>query len=402
VLRVADHAARSDTGRQRPANEDNYFVTAPLFVVADGMGGAQAGEVASQTAVEFFTDGLPDGPASAEERLAGLVARANARIHELAQSDEGLAGMGTTLTAAYVSEHDLAVAHVGDSRLYVLRDGELQQLTDDHSLVGELIRRGQIRAEEAEEHPQRSIITRALGIEQEVVVDHLTWPVRDGDVILICSDGLTSMVPDTRVAEVIRDAPSLAQAAQRLIAAANDAGGRDNITVILFRVEEVTPGAGGIVGAAHAEQQTMTGAAAVPAAEVAPTATGTVARAPRAPRAAPAPPPRRRRRGVPGVVKGFIVVAVLLAIVASGAWIASRSVYFVGTDDDGFVTLYQGLPYDLPGLPLYQEQFVSGVPAQTLGAHVRHTVTAHKLRSQKDAVDLVRQLERGDLAGQSS
>jgi protein phosphatase len=408
VLRVADHAARSDTGRQRPANEDNYFVTSPLFVVADGMGGAQAGEVASQTAVEFFTDGLPDGPDSAEERLATLVARANARIHELAQSDEGLAGMGTTLTAAYVAEKDLAVAHVGDSRLYVLRDGELQQLTDDHSLVGELIRRGQIRAEEAEEHPQRSIITRALGIEHEVVVDHYTWPVRDGDVVLICSDGLTSMVPDARVAEIIRDAPSLTEAAQRLVQAANEAGGRDNITVILFSVEEVTPGAGGLVGG---DQHTVVGAPAPSAeavreatvrAEGPATATGTIARAPRAPRAAaPAAAPRRRRR-VPAAVKGFLVVAILLGIVASGAWIASRSVYFVGTNKDGFVTLYQGLPYELPGLNLYQEQFVSGVPAQTLAPPVRRTVIQHKLRSHADAVDLVRQLERGDLAGQST
>jgi protein phosphatase len=409
MLRVADHAARSDTGRQRPANEDNYFVTAPLFVVADGMGGAQAGEVASQTAVEFFSHGLPDGPASAEERLAGLVAKANARIHELAQSDEGLAGMGTTLTAAYVAERDLAVAHVGDSRLYVLRDGELQQLTDDHSLVGELIRRGQIRAEEAEEHPQRSIITRALGIEHEVVVDHYSWPVRDGDVVLLCSDGLTSMVPDAKVAEIIREAPSLSVAAQRLVAAANDAGGRDNITVILFSVEEVTPGTGGLVGGT--EQHTVTGeaapAAAAPAASTqqsstTATATGTIARAPRMPRQPPPAAPVKRRRRVPGAVKGFLVVALLLGIVASGAWIASRSVYFVGTDDDGFVTLYQGLPYELPGFDLYQQQFVSGVPAQTLTPRVRKTVTDHKLRSHDDAVDLVRQLERGDLAGQTA
>src|SRR4051812_46796948 len=262
MLRVADHSARTDTGRQRPANEDSYWVGNPLFVLADGMGGAQAGEVASQTAVEVFTGGLPDGPGSHEERLAGLVGRANARIHELAQSDDAHAGMGTTLTAAYVGEDDLAIAHVGDSRLYVLRDGELQQLTDDHSLVGELVRRGQISAEEAEDHPQRSIITRALGIEDEVVVDHRTWPVRDGDVFLICSDGLTGMVADERVAEIIRDAPSLNQAAQLLIQAANDAGGRDNITPILFRVEDGTRGAGSLVG-----QETRAGGAAPPPAE---------------------------------------------------------------------------------------------------------------------------------------
>ena len=418
MLRVADHSARTDTGRQRPANEDSYWVGNPLFVLADGMGGAQAGEVASQTAVEVFTAGLPDGPGSHEERLAGLVGRANARIHELAQADDAHAGMGTTLTAAYVGEDDLAIAHVGDSRLYVLRDGVLQQLTDDHSLVGELVRRGQISAEEAEDHPQRSIITRALGIEDEVVVDHLTWPVRDGDVFLICSDGLTGMVSDERVAAIIRDASSLNQAAQLLVQAANDAGGRDNITVILFRVEEVTPEAGGLLG-----QETMAGAAAPTAGEVreavttggatpepepapataraASTAATIAPRAPRPPRdARPVKAPRRRRRWV-GPLKGLTVLVVLLVLVASGAWIASRSVYFVGTDDQGFVTLYQGLPYELPGLRLYQAQFASGVPAQTLTPRVRNVVTGHKLRSQDDAVDLVRQLERGDLVGQS-
>jgi serine/threonine protein phosphatase PrpC len=409
VFRVSDHSARSDTGRQRPGNEDSYWVSSPLFVLADGMGGAQAGEVASRMAVEVFAGGLPDGPGSHEERLAELVAEANMRVHALAQSDEAHAGMGTTLTAAYVGAEDLALAHVGDSRFYVLRDGELQQLTDDHSLVGELVRRGQISAEEAEDHPQRSIITRALGIEDEVVVDHLTWPVRDGDVFLLCSDGLTGMVSDDRVAEIVNAAPSLRQAAQALIHAANEAGGRDNITVILFRVEELTPGAGGVLS-----QDTAVGVAAPRAAEVreaaettggAAPATATATIAPRAPR-----PPRdggggrtpRRRRPWVGVLKGFTVLAVLLVIIASGAWIASRSVYFVGTNDSGFLTLYQGLPYELPGgLNLYTPQFTSGTPAQALSPRVRQTVTDHKLRSNDDAVDLVRQIERGDLAGQS-
>jgi protein phosphatase len=418
VLRVADHAARSDTGRQRPANEDSFRVQSPLFVLADGMGGAQAGEVASRTAVEAFADGLPDGPGSSEERLAQLVAEANVRVHELAQSDEQLAGMGTTLTAAYLDAEDLAIAHVGDSRLYLLRDGRLSQLTDDHSLVGELVRRGQLSAEEAEEHPQRSIITRALGPEDRVVVDHHTWPARDGDVFLLCSDGLTGMVSDSRVAEIIEAAPSLASASQELVKAANEAGGRDNITVILFRVEEVTPGAGGMFGtgaaaattaASDGEQHTATGMAPVVpdtargATAVASTPEARRPRQPRPPRGVGDPAPRRRPRGRwAGLLKGFTVVAILLALIGSGAWIASRSVYFVGTDDQGFVTLYQGLPYELPGFNLYTEQYISGVPAQTLSPRVRRTITEHKLRSHDDAADLVRQLERGELAGQSS
>jgi protein phosphatase len=308
-----------------------------------------------------------------------------------------------------VGEHDLAIAHVGDSRLYVLRDGELAQITDDHSLVGELVRRGQISAEEAEEHPQRSIITRALGPEQEVVIDHYTWPVRDGDVYLLCSDGLTSMIADEKVAEILRGADGLTTAGQRLVEAANAAGGRDNITVILFRVEEITPRDGGVLAAGT----TVRSSDAAAATQQATTATSTAVREPqarggttvlpRAPRPVPvatAPSPTRRRRRVPGAVKAAIVVVVLLGLVASGAWIASRSVYFVGTDEEGFVTLYQGLPYDLPGFSLYQEQFISGVPAQALSPRLRDTVTDHKLRSQQDAVDLVRQLERGDLAGQ--
>ena len=421
MLRVADHAARTDTGRARSANEDSYWVRSPLFVLADGMGGAQAGEVASQTAVDVFSaeGGLPDGPGTYEERLAALVARANVQVYAQAQSDEQFAGMGTTLTVAYLGEDDLAIAHVGDSRFYVLRDGELTQLTDDHSLVGELVRRGQISAEEAEDHPQRSIITRALGIESEVVVDHFSWPVRDGDVFLLCSDGLTGMVPDARVAQIIGASPNLSTAAAQLVAAANEAGGRDNITVILFQVEEVTPGAGAVVS-----QETMAGAAAprtedvraaAAATQTAPRAerpaivdpaavssTGVQPRAPRPPRGPNGAAPVKRRRRWSGVVKGFAVVAVLLILIASGGWIATRSVYFVGTDADGFVTLYSGLPYELPGIDLFSAEFTSGVPAQELSPRIRQTVTAHKLRSHDDAVDLIRQLERGELAGQAA
>jgi protein phosphatase len=419
MLRVADHAARTDTGRARSANEDSYWVHSPLFVLADGMGGAQAGEVASQTAVGVFSDqgGLPDGPGTYEERLAALVVQANGRVYSQAQSDDQFAGMGTTLTVAYVGEDDLAIAHVGDSRFYVLRDGELEQLTDDHSLVGELVRRGQISAEEAEDHPQRSIITRALGIEGEVVVDHFSWPVRDGDVFLLCSDGLTGMVSDAEVAEILAGAPSLAVAAQQLVAAANEAGGRDNITVVLFRVEDVTPGEGAVVnqhmtrphGAEAKSAPAHPGAAPAAPAAVQTSArpsellVGSSAAEPRAPRPPRHPrheaTPRKRRRWV-GVAKGLAVLAILLTLVVSGGIIASQTVYFVGTDEDGFVTLYSGLPYELPGVDLFQTQFTSGVPVESLSPRARQTITDHKLRSQQDAADLIRQLERGDLAGQ--
>ena len=392
MLRVADHFERTDTGRARRANEDAYFVSAPLFVVADGMGGAQAGEVAAQAAIEVFQGGLHDGPGSFEERLAAMVAAANERVHKLARSDEQLAGMGTTLTAAYLGEDDLAIAHVGDSRLYCMRDGKLEQLTRDHTLVGDM----GLAPEEARRHPQRSIITRALGAEDAVKVDHHTWPARPGDVFLVCSDGLPSMVDDEVIADIMRSAGSLKEAGRTLIEAANAAGGRDNITVLLFGVEEV--------GAAAAAQDTGVhdAVAEAPAAAEEPSA----AAAPAAASARRSLPPRtlqpaRRHRRIPRPVVGLVVLLVLAGIVLTGGWIASRSVYFVGTDDDGFVTLYRGLPYDLPaGLELYETQYESGVSAASLSAPVRRTVAEHELRSQDDAVDLVRQLEQGRLAGQ--
>src|SRR5512133_3366393 len=164
------------------------------------MGGAQAGEAASHLGVEVLEQGLPDGGGSVEERLRERVQEANARINELSRSDDLHAGMGTTLTVAYVGEDDLTVAHVGDSRLYRLRDGTLERLTEDHSLVEELVRRGKLTPQEADEHPQRSIVTRALGPEEAVEADSFTWPARDGDVYLVCSDGLTSMVDEAAVA----------------------------------------------------------------------------------------------------------------------------------------------------------------------------------------------------------
>ena len=244
MLRVADSFSVSDTGRQRRHNEDSLLARTPLFVVADGMGGAQAGEVASHIAVETFADGLSEDGATPEQRLAERVQVANSRIHELSRQNAEQAGMGTTLTAVYVGEEEISIAHVGDSRAYCLRDGELLRLTDDHSLVDELLRQGRLTPEEAEDHPQRSIITRALGPEPEVEVDTRTHRGRAGDVYLLCSDGLTSMVPESTVAEILEARHDLRATGEALIAAANEAGGRDNITVLLFRLEEVGAAAG--------------------------------------------------------------------------------------------------------------------------------------------------------------
>src|ERR1700693_1194286 len=222
MLRVAEQYAGTDTGRQRRANEDSLLSRAPLFVVADGMGGAQAGEVASRIAVEAFEPGVDDA-APPETALAALAQQANARIYELSHSHAEQAGMGTTLTAVYVGERDVAIAHVGDSRAYRLREGALEKLTDDHSLVDELIRQGRLTPEEAIEHPQRSVITRALGPEGVVEVDTRSYAARDEDVYLLCSDGLTTMLSEEQIAATLRANAKLRDAGEALIAAANEA-----------------------------------------------------------------------------------------------------------------------------------------------------------------------------------
>jgi PPM family protein phosphatase len=397
MLRVAEYERFSDTGRQRRVNEDSYYARAPLFAVADGMGGAQAGEVASSTAIEVLGDGLPDGGGSAEERLAGLVAEANARIHELSVSDRERAGMGTTMTAAYVGETEVALAHVGDSRAYLLRGDEFERLTRDHSLVEEFVREGKLTPEEADQHPQRSVITRALGPEAAVEVDRVSVRGRDGDVFLICSDGLTSMVPEQRVAEVVRSADSLRTAGRELIDAANDAGGRDNITVVLFRLEDL-----GGENAGATEQHTAVGEAAPSTAEVraavasAPPPEETRARRlePRAPRTAH--PARNRPRWVVPLIVAVIIVVPLLG----GAFLATQAVYFLGVTDDGSVAVFRGLPYNLPlGIHLYSAEYETGLTPQQLPAARRHKLLDHQLRSHDDARDLARQLELGQLTG---
>ena len=420
MLRAAETIARTDTGRQRRDNEDSSFARAPLFVVADGMGGAQAGEVASRMAVEAFTQGLPEG-GGIEERLASVVREANERIYERARSEHALAGMGTTLTAAYLDEAGLAVAHVGDSRAYLFRDGQLQRLTQDHSLVDELMREGKLTEEQAAEHPQRSIITRALGPEASVTVDTWTYPVRAGDVLLLCSDGLTSMISDERIAEILGETPSLGDAADALITEANAAGGRDNITVVAFRIEE----AGGdgllepptMVGATSSRatgQSTGQGAGGGPAASAViqtrdraqTTATRPAARVPLArtqgrDRAqAPGTDNGRRRRRYVKPLAALVSVLVVLALLGAGGYLASRQLYFIGTDSRGIVTLYRGLPYDLPaGIRLYETFYSSGVPASAVPADRRRTLLNNHLRSQSDAENLMRAVELGQLTG---
>jgi protein phosphatase len=457
MLRIAEQWYASDLGRQRQGNEDNFFVRAPLFVVADGMGGAQAGEVASEIAVRSFDDELPNG--SRAEALVRIIEEANKRIHERARSDDSLHGMGTTTTAAYVDDDEVVIAHVGDSRAYLLRGDELIRLTKDHSLVGELVARGKLTEEQAEQHPQRSVITRALGPEAKVQVDIDIFPAKAGDLFLLCSDGLTSMVHEPKLRPLFEQSDSLETLGKRLIDAANAAGGRDNITVILFRLEEVERASGGGAEAAAelpeedtSEYDTFEGEAVRPprqgvtraeshtqAADALPTSaaeedyrrsSGTVALSAIRPpgEAAPAPeepPPRddaarpatadvppRRTAPLPGAAKkpakrrrrrlpvGLLVGLVVLAMVLAAGWIATRAVYFVGTDprDNRTIAIFRGLPYDLPfGAKLYERYSGSGVTIDEVPRARRSTFTNHKLRSRDDAENLVIALERGQI-----
>jgi protein phosphatase len=325
------------------------------------------------------------------------------------------------------------LAHVGDSRCYLFRDGDLTRLTRDHSLVGELVDRGKLTEEEAEVHPQRSVITRALGPEEDVRVDTERIDARGGDLFLLCSDGLTSMVREGGLRPILTGGGPLEDVGRRLIAAANEAGGRDNITVVLFRLEEIAVARAGSTDetteqsalADYEDYEPATRDTTAPG-PVAPTASaaqeaeyraaGTVAvaavtkapprrTAPLPPsregeRRPPAPPPAKSRSLLRRMGKPLLVIAILLAIILVSAWIAIRGVFFIGLDANRAVTIYRGLPYELPlGIDLYTRDYTSGVTIDQVPANRRAVFTNHKLRSNSDAQDLVRQLEVGKIGG---
>src|SRR4051812_37069570 len=346
MLKVGEQTFRTGTGRQRDANEDSYFAELPVFAVADGMGGAQAGEVASRLAAESF-DAIQRGTESPEAYLRAIAKTANARIHRLSEADSSRSGMGTTFTDALLEGDEVGFAHVGDSRAYLYRDGELKLLTSDHSLVEELRRQGRLTDEQAEDHPQRSIITRALGPERDVEVDTMTYRARPGDVYLLCSDGLTTMVKEDLIAETLRASRTLDEAASRLIAAANEAGGRDNITVVAFRVDDAE------AAVRPDDQHTLVGPAAE---EAGLTAAGVEAAGARERAAAPPVPTGARRGGAAAprrrnwprrAAKVLAVLLVTAGLAALAVW-GARQVYFLGSDSGGRLALYRGLPYTLP------------------------------------------------------
>ena len=236
-MRIGASAGISHPGRKRRHNEDSYVLEPPLFVIADGMGGAKAGEVASGLAVSAVEAEQGDA-ARGEQRVTELIEEANRRVFRRASEDREAYGMGTTMTVALVEDDKVAFGHVGDSRAYLIRAGQLDQLTDDHSLVAELVRGGKLTPEEAESHPQRSVITRALGTEPDIDVDTFTVEAEPGDVFMLCSDGLTTMVDDQSILDAVEGhRTDLREAAKELVNAANRGGGEDNITVIFFEVD---------------------------------------------------------------------------------------------------------------------------------------------------------------------
>jgi protein phosphatase len=247
------HFAKSDIGRRRPHNEDCFVADSSLglYVVCDGMGGGNAGEVASRMAIDTILarirSGAVHGAVDVRERdhnltaatnqLADAIRAANAAVYRASWEHPKYAGMGTTVAAARLSGHALSIAHVGDSRVYLIRDGVMQPLTVDHSWVAEQVAQGNMTEEEAEYSPRRNIVTRALGVESTVEIDLAELPVLAGDLLLLCSDGLTRGVRCSEILRTLQQDRDLGEKTDRLIDLANDAGGDDNVTVMLVAVE---------------------------------------------------------------------------------------------------------------------------------------------------------------------
>jgi serine/threonine protein phosphatase PrpC len=398
-MKLGDRAGRTDAGRKRRRNEDAFVLEPPVFAVADGMGGAQAGEVASRLAAAAFREFHEADQLEPEERVRAIIQEANRRIYERAHQDAQASGMGTTITAALLESGLVSLGHVGDSRAYRVREGRLEQLTEDHSLVADLMRSGRLTPEEAEAHPQRSVITRALGTDPEVDVDTFTVEAGPGDIFLLCSDGLTSMVADEDILELIAGSGSLEEAAKALVKAANRSGGEDNITVVLFTLEgedaalEETLVAGNGRGSDEDLEDTLAGVEVpralrqtettpVPPLEEAgwPVQVDEPAERPRA-----REPRKKRRRWRRRLIWASLVLAFIALVLAGALWGLSRA-YFVGADEDGNVTVYQGLPYDLGSdLGLYRARYVSRVHSSLLSAGERAALFDHELLSYDEA-----------------
>lgn len=346
------YGVATDVGRVREGNEDSYLVDAPLFVVADGMGGHVAGDVASATAVEVLDERSSSMRASEPSSLESAIKEANVAIFKKAQSDAALRGMGTTCTLLMIDGSNAQFAHVGDSRAYLFRQGKLSQITEDHTLVNRMVAEGRIDEDEARHHPQRSVITRALGVDSDVQVDLVSLRLEDGDRILLCSDGLTTMLENPDVSQVLSNENDPQAAAENLIHAANAAGGEDNITAIVIDF--------------------------VPSNEPPPPPQGS--------RASTAPP-RTRQDTDPGkpqkvrtsrLPRTLFAASVVLVLLVGGGYAGARFFldrsWFVGVNDSGYVAIYKGIPDEVAGLTLRSEEQTTTVAASDLCGSLRSNV----------------------------
>ena len=376
--------AKSDVGRVRQGNEDSYLVAQPLFAVADGMGGHLAGDVASQTAIETITRRASENSPRETRALEALIKEANSAIWSKAQEEPSLHGLGPTCTLALVDDSQVHIGHVGDSRAYLFRDGELSQLTEDHTLVGRMVREGRLQPDEAERHPQRSIITRALGVDSDVDVDTASIPVQEGDRLLICSDGLTSMIGADDIADVLRSEPDPQRAVDRLVELANEAGGEDNVTAVVIAFESGESSSGdGVAGAAVARDQTPAQIPTAPNAPVAAPAqdmareearddyTQAVRVAKDRPETTTARPSRLGRV--------LLAILLILAVLGVGGYMIFRyglveNSYFVGVNGDGNIAIFQGLPDEVAGMTFKEEQEASDVALADLPDFLRDGV----------------------------
>jgi protein phosphatase len=358
----------TDIGQVRERNEDSFLVDPPLYAVADGMGGHRGGEVASELALETVEALANAGKGG----LAEQIREANRAVFERSMHDRTVSGMGTTLTAVTVDDDGAHLAHVGDSRAYLLRAGALRQLTEDHTLVNRMVKAGEISPEEAEVHPHRNVVTRALGTEPDVQVDEEDVPLLEGDRLLLCSDGLTNMVTTDQIQAILEANPSAQDAATRLVRAANRAGGIDNITVIV--VDAHGDGADDDDGPADG---TRAGSSA----------SGGPARSPRRRRIRP-PTARRWAIGV------AVAVLALVALVVLGRSYLDRQ-WYVGASN-GNVAIFRGIPAELGGLSFSRLQVETDIPAAEAAAlptyaKLAEGITVNDREEAQQVVDQIRQ-----------
>jgi PPM family protein phosphatase len=377
VSLVARSSALSDIGLHRKTNEDAFVVAPPLFAVCDGMGGALAGEVASGIAADTLAAGVGDGLTLLEAAEA-----ANAAVYARARESEAHSGMGTTLTAVVLAGDTGHFVHIGDSRAYLLRDGELRQLSEDHSLVGEMVRDGRLTAEEAAVHPHRSILSRALGTEPSAHIDEFEVDLRLGDVLLLCSDGLSGPVPVAAIQKaLVRDEP--ADAAAKLIAEARKHGGPDNITAVVLKLEEA-PEAAEDVTAEQAPDAPVDDEAALT------TDPGQDAAAEVTEEPDPAetldPSPSASRPAHRGLGCLTLLLALLVIVALAGALVLS-TVFFVGVDD-GRLAIYSGLPIEVGPLHLHAVYRRSTRSYETLQPFERQLVDAQSLHDKAGVMTL--------------